>query len=198
MKAFRRHGVEKPSGIGQSGVGARKGHFIAAVFACGDGAVLSHQSAAELWEIRRRRPGAIHVTIPAGRAVSRPGIKVHRRASFEVTSRHGIPVTNPVCTLVDLATMLDDGELERAVNEAVNRDLTDPERLRQAVAGMRNRPGARRLADLLDRDTYVVTDSRLEQRLLKIALEAGLTKPQTQRRLPAGRVDSTGLTSVWS
>src|SRR3954468_16934927 len=65
----------------------RKGYFIAAVFACGDGAVLSHQSAAELWEIRRRRPGVMHVTIPAGRAVSRPGVKVHRRASYQVTRR---------------------------------------------------------------------------------------------------------------
>jgi very-short-patch-repair endonuclease len=167
----------------------RKGYFIAGVLACGNGAALSHQSAAELWEISRRRPGAMHVTIPAGRAVSRPGITVHRRASFEVTRRHGVPVTNPVCTLVDLATTLDDGELERAVNEAVNRDLTDPERLRRAVAAMRNRPGSRRLAALLDRDTYAVTDSRLEQRLLRVALDAGLPKPQTQQRLRAGRVD---------
>ena len=35
----------------------RLGRLMAAVLACGDGAALSHESAAELWEIRRHTPG---------------------------------------------------------------------------------------------------------------------------------------------
>jgi very-short-patch-repair endonuclease len=54
---------------------------------------------------------------------------------------------------------------------------------------MRHRRGARRLAALLDRDTYAVTESRLEQAFLRIVRQAGLPKPQTQRRLGGGRVD---------
>lgn len=167
----------------------REGYLIAAVLACGEGAALSHDSAAELWGIRPRGPGCIHVSVFAHRDPRRRGIRLHRRTYFELTRRKGIPVTTPVCTLVDVAARLDDEQLERAVNEAINRDLTDPDRLRAAVAGMRYRRGARRLLKLLDRDTFVVTDTRLEQRLVRIARAAGLPKPQAQRRLEGGRVD---------
>jgi very-short-patch-repair endonuclease len=98
-----------------------------------------------------------------------------------------------VDTLVDLATLLRLPDLERTVNEAVNRDLTDPERLREALTGMRRRRGVRTLVALLDRDTYVVTESILEQRSLRIARRAGLPKPTTQRRLGGGRVDFVWL-----
>jgi very-short-patch-repair endonuclease len=90
---------------------------------------------------------------------------------------------------VDIAPRLTDARLERCINEAANRDLIHPERLRETVAAMPRRPGIRTVLSLLDRDTYTVTDSRLEQALLKIAHDAGLPKPQTQRRLPGGRVD---------
>src|SRR3954453_21471501 len=43
---------------------SREGHLLAAVKACGPGAVLSHHSAAELWELARRRGGPIYVTVP--------------------------------------------------------------------------------------------------------------------------------------
>src|SRR5690349_5849655 len=39
----------------------RHGELMAAVLACGQGAVLSHRSAAELWGILPRWPGPIHV-----------------------------------------------------------------------------------------------------------------------------------------
>jgi very-short-patch-repair endonuclease len=165
------------------------GHGMAAVLACGDEALLSHESAAVLWGILPRWTGYIQVTVPVARNPRRPGIKVHRRSRIGGTRRNRIPVTTAVDTLVDLATRHGDEELERAVNEAVNRGLTDPESLRTKVAAMRRRPGARRLLKLLDRDTYVVTDTWLEQRFLRIARKAGLPKPQTQRQLEGGRVD---------
>lgn len=166
----------------------REGHFIAAVLACGDGAALSDESAGEHWRIRAPRLGPIHVSV-RGRHARRRGIQVHRRAAFETTRHLGVPVTTAVCTIVQLATTLADDPLERSVNEAVNLGLTDPVRLRAAVAGMPHRRGAGRILRLLDRDTYAVTDSRLEQRLLRIALKAGLPKPATQVRREGGRVD---------
>jgi very-short-patch-repair endonuclease len=54
---------------------------------------------------------------------------------------------------------------------------------------MGGRYGAAKVLRLLDRDTYVVTDSRLEQRFLRIAKRAGLPPPEAQRRLEGGRVD---------
>jgi very-short-patch-repair endonuclease len=166
----------------------RDGHFIAAVLACGGDAALSDASAGAQWELVPWTGGPVHVTVATGHP-RRPGIRVHRRRSFEVTKNRGIPVTTVVCTIAQLATTLHDEALERAVNEAVNRDLTDPERLRAALAPIRGRPGAAKVLRLLDRDTYVVTDTRLEQRLVRIARRAGLPSPATQQRLSGGRVD---------
>src|SRR3984885_13186453 len=42
-----------------------RGRWLAAVLAAGDGAVLSHASAAALWEFLRPIPGPIHVTVAA-------------------------------------------------------------------------------------------------------------------------------------
>jgi very-short-patch-repair endonuclease len=167
----------------------RHGVLMAAVLACGDGAALSHDSAAELYETRRRQRGPIHVSVPYARNPRIPGIKVHRRKAFETHSHDGIPVTTAICTLIDLGATLTEPRLERAINETVNRDLLDLDELRAAAAEARRRLGARRVLALLDRDTFVVTDTRLEQRFARIARRAGLPRPETQARLRAGRVD---------
>jgi very-short-patch-repair endonuclease len=85
---------------------SREGRWLAAVFACGDGAVLSHASAAHLWGISPKSPSTIHITVPVpnGRA-KRPGIRLHRSSTLsprETTQRRGIPVTTPARTLRDL------------------------------------------------------------------------------------------------
>ena len=167
----------------------RDGYFLAAVLACGPGAALSHDSAAELYEIRRRQSGPIHVSVPYPRAPRIRGIRVHRRSRFETTSRGAIPVTTIACTIIDIAPRLREPELERAINEAANRDLIDPEALRTQVGSMRDRRGSRKVIHLLDRDTFAVTDSRLEQRFLPIAKAAGLPRPETQAHREGGRVD---------
>src|SRR4051794_19528991 len=69
-----------------------EGVFIAAVLACGAGAALSHESAAWLWGILKRRAAEIEVSIPAARNPRRKGIKTHRRAAFKTTRHYGIPI----------------------------------------------------------------------------------------------------------
>jgi very-short-patch-repair endonuclease len=162
----------------------RDGYLIAAVLACGTGAGLSSYSAGELYEMIKRRPGPVHVSVLAPRAPRVPGITVHRRRRFDLGTYRGIPVTSPVCTLIDLSHKLHDFQLERAINEAVNRDLVDLDELREAARGR-----SRAVGRLLDRDSFVVTDTVLEQRFARIARRAGLPRPETQARLAGGGVD---------
>ena len=83
-----------------------KGRILAAVFACGPGAVASHESAAYLWSLSPKCPPFVHVTVPtgAGRA-KRKGIVLHRSRTLrpqDVTRRHNIPITKPARTRRDL------------------------------------------------------------------------------------------------
>jgi very-short-patch-repair endonuclease len=103
---------------------------MAAVLACGEGAVLSHTSAAELWGIRRRRrrPSArgeaadVHVTAPKTSGMrNRAGIVLHRSSTLIAghrTRHHGIPVTTPARTLADLRPLLSPAEFSAALREA--------------------------------------------------------------------------------
>jgi hypothetical protein len=162
------------------------GRWMAAVLACGGGAMLSHRSAAELWGIGREQKGRIDVSIRRRSRLERHGIKVHCRPSLraeDVTRRHGIPVTNPVQTLIDLATELKTLRLERAVNEADKLDLVDPETLRRALDGHKGRPGVKKLATLLDRHTFRLSDSDLEIFFRPLALAAGFPLPLTKHRV---------------
>lgn len=113
---------------------------------------------------------------------------VHRRPT-DATRHRGIPVTKPARTLLDRAATLNPEALERAVNEAINRDLTDPERLRADLDGRTRQPGVRALRSLMDRHTFQVTETVLEQRMLVAARRAGLPLPETQVYEHGYRVD---------
>ena len=96
----------------------REAAWLAAVFACGVGALLSHRSAGALWGVRRWAPARPEVTTSTQRR--RPGIAVHvRRTTDAERDVHlGIPVTSLARTIVDLAHTLEVDELERVVREA--------------------------------------------------------------------------------
>jgi predicted transcriptional regulator of viral defense system len=93
---------------------------MAATLAVGPGALLSHHSAAVLWGLRQIRNGRMHVTVLA-RDVRSDAINVHRIARLhpqDATRNHGIPVTSPARTLLDLAATLPQRDLDRATEEA--------------------------------------------------------------------------------
>jgi very-short-patch-repair endonuclease len=173
--------------VGRRDVG-RRGTFMAAVLACGEDSVLSHEAAAELWEIWPGR-ARLEVTVPPTRSCRTPGIEVHRRATTDGRLRHGIPVTSPIRTILDNATRLNEERLERMLNEAMNRDLITPETLRNELEHRKGQPGVRPVQALLDRHLFVATDSVLEQRMAKIARDAGLPQPLTQAHVNGYRVD---------
>ncbi len=99
-----------------------RGRWLAAVFAVGDGAVLSHASAVALWEFLRPMAGPIHVTVPAAmRRKPPPGVRIHRSrtlTSRDVTRRHGIAVTTPPRTIGDVRGELEPRLFRRALRQA--------------------------------------------------------------------------------
>jgi very-short-patch-repair endonuclease len=169
----------------------RRGFLVAAVLRCGQQAALSHHSAAELWRIRRARPGAAHVCVPAGRGLRTNEVRVHRRdlGPREITQRDGIRVTTPVCTLVDLAADLNETEIEAALNEIDKLGLATIPQIKRELARMAPRPGRRALRDLLGRLTFSATDSELEREFLRLLKSTTLPKPHLGARLNGHKTD---------
>jgi very-short-patch-repair endonuclease len=162
---------------------------MAAVLACGDGAVLSHHAAAALHGFRAATPGPIDVTVPARNARARPGIRVHRvrqLAPAEVTRRQGIPVTTPERTLLDLAAVLPQKDLERTLQEAeVQRLLSLP--LDEQYACRRGAKALRAAAR--KHDGPALTRSEAEARVLALVEAARLPRPAANARLHRYEVD---------
>jgi very-short-patch-repair endonuclease len=98
------------------------GRRWAAVLAYGEGALLSHRSAAALWGLSRQRPELIDVTAPMGRqgVRRRDGIFIHRGRLYreDRVARGGLPVTTVARTLFDLAEFVTLKRLESAWEEA--------------------------------------------------------------------------------
>jgi very-short-patch-repair endonuclease len=153
---------------------------MAAVLACGDGAVLSHLSAGELWGIRRRPrrlseaggggDAAVHVTVPstAGRR-RQQGIVLHRSSTLiasDCTRRDGIPVTKPSRTLADIRSLLSPAQFNGTVREA--------EFLRLPIA-----------------DEFVTEGTRteLEQRMLRLCRRHRLPQPEVNVKIDRFEVD---------
>ncbi|HWH45273.1 MAG TPA: DUF559 domain-containing protein [Thermoleophilaceae bacterium] len=168
------------------------GRWLAAVLACGPGAVLSHWSAAALWGIRGG-DDTVHVLVPEAARRQAGGVVIHRRrvrTRYETTERLGIPVTTPAATIVDLAGAgLRGRALEGAINEADKLGLVTADRLRDEIEPFGQRTGARAVRRLLDRHAFRLTDSDLERRFLRIARRAGLAAPETGQRVNGFRVD---------
>ena len=164
---------------------APEGRWIAAVLVSGEGAVLSHTSAAALWELRPRGTGSIHVTVPGGHGRGRrAGIRLHRSALLgpdDSTVRQGIPVTTPVRTVADLSSLLRDRPLEHVLDLAEQRGLVDFAELARTIAAHPTRPGSPSLRALLSRYAAgsTFTRSELEERFLGLCVDHGLPRPAT-------------------
>jgi very-short-patch-repair endonuclease len=97
--------------------------LMAAVLACGEGAALSHGSAAVLWGFLKPLGGPVHVTSPSTSGkTSKRGIVLHRSPSAReegmVGVRERIAVTSPRRTIEDLPSVLPDYLVRRAKRQA--------------------------------------------------------------------------------
>lgn len=175
--------------------------FVAAVLDAGPGAVLSHEAAAQLWELPGFRAGVPVVSRPRGGTRRVSPLAVIRQTCHlprhHVTELFGVPVTTVARTLFDLAGRLHAGRLERAIDNAIARRLVVPAAIRSVVDEMaaHGRRGSTVMRQLMAvrPESYIPPTTGLEQRYLSILRRAGVPLPVLQKNLGgdewAGRVD---------
>jgi very-short-patch-repair endonuclease len=128
----------------------REQRIAAAVLAIGRGAVASHRSAAFLWGVDRPSRDPVDLVVARNQRIpDLAGVEIHRptdRADLVPTVRDGIPVTNPLRMLCDLAAV-DPRGIAAAVEQVVIAGLVLPTGLR-ALVDRHGRPGRTGIAAL--------------------------------------------------
>ena len=160
--------------------------YLAAVWACGDGAVLSGRAAAYLWGILKGAAPPPEVTAPSEHRIK--GVTTHRARHIERTTHRGIPITMVPRTLVDLASHLSLDALARACHEAGVKYETTPRQVEAVLAKRRRTRGAAKLRAVTSGDVQALL-SELERSFQRCLKEAGLPLPQTNRPAHGRRVD---------
>lgn len=168
-------------------------HEMAACLACGPRAVLSHRSAAVLWQIvrGRARPSHLEVTIPNGYR-RRPGLQVYRIGTLqpdEVTRLEGIPITTAARTLYDLAGLLRRRSLERAMAEAIALGLTTTAEVRAMAERQEGRRGVGQLRAVLDLGDPRRTRSEAEERFFDLIRGTDMPCPAVNTRVGGYEID---------
>jgi very-short-patch-repair endonuclease len=164
----------------------------AAVLACGEGAVLSHGSAAALWKMLPRLDRPFHVTAKTNRHI--PGIEVHRAQVLlprDKTVQLGIPTTSPARTALDIAGRVSFETLTRAVNDGRHAGFLHPGALREIVERSHGQRGVKPLRELaLQAQTQAPTRSKFEDTFLAFARRYRLPTPLVNVRVAGHLVDA--------
>jgi len=117
-------------------------HVVAAWLPLRDaGAVVSHESALELYDLSDVIPSATNLSVSRSKRGQRPrpGVRLHTLerppGDGEVRGVAGVPVTTPERTILDAlqsGTQLE--QIELAIAQAIDRGLATPKRLRAAAS----------------------------------------------------------------
>jgi very-short-patch-repair endonuclease len=141
---------------------------MAAVLACGPGAVLSHDSALAIWRLRRW-PKEPEVIISRDR-VRRAGITAHRSRTLtpaDTTVQLGVPVTRPARAIDDIRPRLTERQYVRLVNAARLERLVSADEAAARLGHGRN-PTRSALEDAFQR---WITRHRIPQPLINTWLD---------------------------
>jgi len=157
---------------------------MAACLWAGPQSAASHLTAAHLWRLDGVTERAIEVSVPRACDRHASGVVVHRTQDWRLEDRtllHGVPVTRPPRTLIDLAGVVDEASLELALDDALRRRLVNPEWLNRIMrrTGGKGRRGVATLRRLLEQHERrgEATDSPLEARVLQLIRQARLPRP---------------------
>jgi Protein of unknown function (DUF559) len=166
------------------------GRATAAILACGEGAVLSHGSAASLWGFNKYWDLPFEVTAPTVR--THKGIKVHRSRTLirrDITRQLGVRVTTPERTALDFAPCVSDKRLTRVVNDSRRAGHLHLDSLADVLARNPHHPATKRLMRFVEHPTRAPTNSRLEDDFVEFAKRYGLPAPATNTHLLGYEVD---------
>lgn len=166
-----------------------KATYLAAVLACGSGALLGGRAAGHLYGLLKGSPPPPEVITPTHRKVS--GIRSRRCRHLDrrdATVFRCIPLTTVPRTLVDLSAVLTSDALARACHEAGVRHRASPRHVEAVLERRPNSPGAANLRRVLRGDVQV-SSSRLERYFLTLLRDAGLELPRTNCLAGGRRVD---------
>ena len=163
--------------------------LLAAVLAAGDGAVASHRSAAWLWGLTDEL--FLEVAVPTSRSPRVPGVVMHRQRSLTCSSsrRRGVPVTNPLRTVIDLAST-PGHDLDQALDRGIATRLlsvaaVQAELSRTSRSGRRGTTCLRECLDQRDASSSRAP-SVLESRLSRLLRTARLPVSQREYRVMDG------------
>jgi very-short-patch-repair endonuclease len=158
---------------------------LAALLAVGEGAFLSHRSAAFFWGMRKTAPAPVEVSVIGRSCSSRDGIRVHRIKTIdrrELRRQDGLWVSSPERAVLEVAAV-PPNELVDMFDEGLARRRLNFRELDAVLA--RNRPcrGAGRLAATLDNGSAGITRSRAERAFVKLIRDSGLPRPEVNVKL---------------
>ena len=174
---------------------------LAACRAGGPRAFASDRTSAELYELPGGDRNLVEITCPRWRRAKRTGLVVHESThwtSRDQTTVNGIPVATAALTLLQLGRSLSWNGLERALENALRRELTTLEELDDLLRryARQGRPGIRKLRSLVRARTHATrpTESEREILLLQGIRRRGLPEPVRQFKVihdgrEIGRVD---------
>ena len=167
------------------------GHLVAALLAAGDGALLSHGTAAWRWRIIPAPPSVITLATPRRRVVV-PGLEVFGSARLRRgdTTHHGrFPSTSVPRTLLDLATRYDRRALLRALAEAEFHHDLRPGDVERTLR--RGHPGSANLRAALKQHapSHGEMKSRLERRFRELLIRHGIELPERNQSVGPWTVD---------
>jgi predicted transcriptional regulator of viral defense system len=172
---------------------SRHGRYLAAVLACGEGALISHGSAAWLWGLSPEYLVRAEVTVPA-RGHNRAAICRHHSTILEESDRavcDGVPTTAVPRTLLDLAATPSGNRLERVIEKAERLGLLDLGAIDDLVQRSGRHAGRKRLRAALAiyRDP-AMTRSRLERLFIDLVRRARLPRPAINTFVAGHEIDA--------
>jgi hypothetical protein len=177
--------------VGHAGI-SRHGQSLAAVLSCGDGALLSHRSAAWLWGLTKRFTLPIEVTAASPRR-TREAIRVHSAEAIVPEDRaelEGIPVTAIPRTLLDFAAV-DPHYLGFALDNGHRLGLIDLPAVDALIARSRGFRGVARLRTAMEiHRGPAFTRSGLERRFLELVRRSGLPTPSSNSFVEGYELDA--------
>jgi very-short-patch-repair endonuclease len=159
------------------------GHRLAALLACGEGAVASHLTAGAAWGLRPHSSGGQHVTVlPGNGSRSRGRLRVHRHrlAVEDISVVDSLRVTTLGRTLIDLGDLLPAEHVRRAFIRAEQFRIIDTVEIDGALDRAGNRRGPSILRGILRAydPRWQSTRSRLELRALDLVRDSALPQPE--------------------